>query len=601
MLHKTVLLLLFVSSQASPPPSPPPAAADSEGRAQASLEGYVLHFKAAPPRDGLADVTKGALKPCPAEVRADTPPCWRLQPVPGDPTTWEAVPAGRKDSLRDESLGAAWDEAYRIRQQTGAERVEPSLELDETPRRAEARFSGGDRPDKPQAQADNEWSIKYINVPTAWSILQHGGRANGEEGKGVTIAHLDTGYREHREMWDPDEAKSSVLFKHGYDFLHDDDNPFDDMEASGPLPNPGHGTKSGSVIVSPKGKQWAGGGPKDFVSGVAPAARLIPLRVHRSVVHFNPARMARAITEAAGPDRGRVKAEAQVISISMGGAPSFGLLKAVRFARSRGVIVVAAAGNEVGLVVWPARFKETVAVAASNVDCGAWEASSRGSAVDITAPGESVWRAETTPAGVDAVGMGQGTTFATATTAGVAALWLDFHRNNPLIGQLRQQGRLTDAFRQVLKETAWQPDGVPPPGVTCPDPAAPWDSGKLGAGMVDAGRALSVNIPTSPSSRHLEEDDTGGLPLFASLFEPPVPAARVQAAFRRLLGIAPGRRIGDDADLEGEITLHYAQDPEVRRALDAALEPSARDEAFTRARAVLRSRDISARLRRALG
>jgi hypothetical protein len=598
-----VLLPLAWSGHSAARPQTASASASSTAggeRAQGNLEGYLFHFKEAPNPAGLVDLTRGTLMPCPPEVRANTPPCWKVRPVAGDPTTWEAVPAGGKDALRDpRALGTAWDEAYRLREQSGAERVEPVLELDDSARAA-ASFSAGDRPHKPEAQADSEWSLKHINVHTAWSLLRQGGRADGEEGKGIGIAHLDTGYREHRELWDPDEAKSPVLFKHGYDFLQDDDKPFDDMETGGTVPNPGHGTKSGSVIVSAKGKQWTGGGPKDFVSGVAPGARLIPLRVHRSVVHFNPARLAKAITEAAGSDRTHVKAEAQVMSLSLGGAPSFGLWKAVRFAKSRGVIVVAAAGNEVGFVVWPARFKETVAVAASNVLCGVWEGSSRGAAVDITAPGESVWRAETSPAGVDGMGMGQGTTFATAITAGVAALWLDHQRTNPLIAQLRQQGKLTDAFREVLRQTAWQPDGVSPPGVTCPE-LTPWDTDKLGAGMVDVGRALTMPVPAAPPSRELEGDATGGLPLFASLFEPAVPAAKVLAAYRRLLGIEGERAVGQDAELEGEITLHYAQDAEVRRSLDTALAASAPPEAFTRAREVLRSRDVSARLRKALG
>jgi hypothetical protein len=234
---------------------PGESALGADERAQGSAAGFFFHFRSAPPRDGLVDLTRGALKPCPAEVRADTPPCWRLRPVGTDATTWEAVRAGRADALRDDrALGAAWDQAYRLREQTQAERVEPVIELDQTPVASAARFSGGDRPDKAQAKIDNEWSLKYINAPTAWSLMQQGGRADGEEGKSVNVAHLDTGYREHREMWDADEARSSVLFRHGYDFLHDDDNPFDEMENSGLLPNPGHGTKSGSVIVSPKGK-----------------------------------------------------------------------------------------------------------------------------------------------------------------------------------------------------------------------------------------------------------------------------------------------------------------------------------------------------------
>jgi hypothetical protein len=246
----------------------------------------------------------------------------------------------------------------------------------------------------------------------------------------------------------------------------------------------------------------AGGPATEFVSGVAPGARLVPLRVHRSVVHFKTGNLARAISNAAGDDRTLVKKRADVISISMGGLPGWALWKAVRLARDKGVIVVAAAGNEVGTVVWPARFKEVVAVSASNVECGVWDGASRGRAVDITAPGESVWRAATDPPGQDSIGMGQGTTFATATVAGVAALWLAYHRDAPEMVILKRDGLVTAAFMDALKQGAWRPDqpSTVSPGVNCAS-NAPWKTDDYGAGIVNAENVLRARLTLGSKGR----------------------------------------------------------------------------------------------------
>ncbi|MCW2823076.1 MAG: putative peptidase and in,kexin, sedolisin family, partial [Marmoricola sp.] len=75
------------------------------------------------------------------------------------------------------------------------------------------------------------------------------------------------------------------------------------------------------------------------------------------------------------------------------------------------VIVLAAAGNCIGLVVWLARSHECIAVAR----------------VDISAPAEKAWRA-TVPNGS---GQGQGTSLAVAPAAGPAARWLHHHGQDP--------------------------------------------------------------------------------------------------------------------------------------------------------------------------
>lgn len=103
----------------------------------------------------------------------------------------------------------------------------------------------------------------------------------------------------------------------------------------------------------------------------------------------------------------------------MGGLWSWRLHEAVRFAQKRGVIVLAAAGNCVRFVFWPAAYSEVIAVAACNVLKQPWHGSSRGGAVDVTAPGELVWHADASNLQTR---QSSGTSFAVATTAGLARL-----------------------------------------------------------------------------------------------------------------------------------------------------------------------------------
>lgn len=55
--------------------------------------------------------------------------------------------------------------------------------------------------------------------------------------------------------------------------------------------------------------------------------------------------------------------------------------------------MLAAAGNCVGVVVYPARYEEVIAVAGINKADQPWKGTCRGEAVDISAPGEFVLRA----------------------------------------------------------------------------------------------------------------------------------------------------------------------------------------------------------------
>ena len=77
--------------------------------------------------------------------------------------------------------------------------------------------------------------------------------------------------------------------------------------------------------------------------------------------------------------------------MSLGGRAFFGLNAAIRRAVRNQLIVTAAAGNCVGFVVAPAAYDETIAVGGTNINDSPWKGTSRGQAVDVSAPAEQVW------------------------------------------------------------------------------------------------------------------------------------------------------------------------------------------------------------------
>ena len=135
-----------------------------------------------------------------------------------------------------------------------------------------------------------------------------------------------------------------------------------------------------------------------------------------------------------------------------------------------GMIVMAAAGNEVGFVTAPASWPECLAIGGIGITDAPWPGSSHGRHVDFCAPAEGVWvataRRENGRA-VFTVEPHDGTSFAVANTAGAAALWLAHHGAETL----RHRYGRENVQRLVLtlaRRTARTPDD--------------WDSRNYGAG-----------------------------------------------------------------------------------------------------------------------
>jgi hypothetical protein len=343
-------------------------------------------------------------------------------------------------------------------------------------------------PREPALDSDPTWALRQMRVPDAWQLSTDGGLPS--RGDGVVVAQPDTGVTDHAEL-------AGVRRAGAYDVLDEDPDPADPLVGL----NPGHGTSTASVLVSPETLT---------VEGSAPKASHMPIRAMESVVRVTQVTVARAIEWAV--DHG-----AHVITMSLGGIPSFSLYRAVRRAVESDVIVLAAAGNCVGVVVWPARYDECIAVAATNAAEGPWPGTSRGPAVDISAPGQNVLSA-TVPAGGQAgastVDQGQGTSFAVALTAGVAALWLAHHGRADLVAAAHARGEtVTGMFRRLVQATARSPAG--------------WDPFAMGPGIVNAVELLAADLDVgrdresvdAPSEPHTREAITVAS-LIAEEFEP---------------------------------------------------------------------------------
>lgn len=262
-----------------------------------------------------------------------------------------------------------------------------------------------------------------VNAPEAW--------ARGVTGAGVVVAVVDTGvdYNQpdlRQNIWvNPREIPGDGIDNdrngfvddvRGWDFVDNDAVPMDVVDTqiiNGQEGNLGHGTHVAGTIAAVRNGIGS--------TGVAPDARIMPVRVMNQRGRGSWADVARGIRYAA--DNG-----AHVINISIGGTlPATEVEQAIRHAVGCGCVVVIAAGN-LGWAtpLFPAHLAATIdgviAVGAGN-DNRSLAGFSHRSGDDprmqyVVAPGVSVH--STLPG--NTYGTTNGTSMAAPHVAGVAAL-----------------------------------------------------------------------------------------------------------------------------------------------------------------------------------
>lgn len=437
----------------------------------------VVGFTAKPAAAAEAAAVSGAV----AELLRDRFGfAWSVRP---SDTGWlDALPASPPSAPIP--LDAAWNATYALAKHPGIDDAEPLLlfrvPAPDTPEPDtqlavwRVPYSAETRRRIEEESRSSLWSLDRMRVLQAHGIW----KGAGSPGAGVLVAHPDTGYTLHPQIRDNLDGP-------GKNFVDPDseEDALDPLSSAGLLPNPGHGTSTASVICSPHGDIQADGRPEAEVCGVAPGARILPLRVSTSVVHFNFLNVSQALEEA-------VRRGAHVVSMSLGGAAASKRLRAaVQLALDNGLILVAAAGNELPIVGFPAALPGVVAMAACNPLDMAWNRSGFGEEVVATAPGERVWHARTVKKEDYTTGRGDGTSFATAAVAGIAALWLSHHGREKLLAQYGKD-LLPFAFHKLLQETA---DGSPE--------FIRGGKGGFGAGVVNAEALLRAGPPSVTAVR----------------------------------------------------------------------------------------------------
>lgn len=431
--------------------------------------------------------------------------------------------------LEDDPLSVkqAWDKTYELRSRPGVVDVEPLFAVPVREKQVESKqkaseqkskslwdvifellnrlldlFSGGEGVETGLSTNQVDWVLKELKVLQAWQ--KYFPDANKLPGNGVIIAHPDTGYTTHPEIAD------NLLLEQGYDFVDSDEDETDPLQKSDTelINNPGHGTLAASVMVSPPKAQGNYANNK-YVTGVAPGAKLVPLRVSYSVVLLSNRNLARAIEYAA--DKGF-----HIVSISLGAAfYNKRLRTAILYAQKRGVIIIAASGTWVPFVVFPAAYDEVIAVGGSTVNRKIWFGSPRGRKLDVLAPGKGVWYARTVKENGELkykIQQGSGTSLSTPLVTGVAALWLSYHGRDNLVRRYGAE-KIPFIFNQLLRETCDFPPNWKP---------------RYGAGIVNAAKLLDAPLPDNinrsviPPAFALQQHtavESGEMETFAHMFE----------------------------------------------------------------------------------
>ena len=296
-----------------------------------------------------------------------------------------------------------------------------------------------------------------LYLPQQANLVAIGAAAAWEKTTGMTapIAVLDTGIDlDHPDLagkvWThpleiaanglDDDGNGYIDDAHGWDFI---------AHAPDAQDQNAHGSHVAGIAAAQTNNHQG-------IAGLAWITPVMPLKVLDSSGSGTWADVAEAIIYAA--DQG-----ARVINLSLGSStPSQTLLAAVQYARQKGVLLVAAAGNNGGAVQYPAALPEVLAVSSVSNRGLPSTFSSYGPEVDVAAPGENIMSASSS----GGYYLSSGTSMSAAHVSGLAAL----------LWGLRPHAT-RDEVEQVIRATArdiWTPGSDP----------------RAGAGRIDAAAAV---------------------------------------------------------------------------------------------------------------
>ncbi len=245
---------------------------------------------------------------------------------------------------------------------------------------------------------DQKWVFDAMNVDYAWGKGLYG----SYNGKTARVAVIDTGVSEHPDL---NNVMEGTGFINGEETFDSDDMDF-------------HGTFVAGIIGAESNNHLG-------VTGLMPAVEIYPINVFqklKSKAYADLGDVTLAINDA-------VENRADVINLSLGSPyKSRTLENAIKAAAAKGVILVAAAGNDGNSTYnYPAAYDDVVAVGSVDSDMDLAYYSNRNDQVTVAAPGDGI--VSTIPEDIQRIGVirkgymkGDGTSFAAPQVSALAAM-----------------------------------------------------------------------------------------------------------------------------------------------------------------------------------
>jgi thermitase len=252
----------------------------------------------------------------------------------------------------------------------------------------------------------NQWGMVKIQAPEAWDVTTGS--------SGISIAILDTGV----DLDHPDLANNLIS-----NINFSDSATTDDVY--------GHGTHVAGIAAAVTNNSIG-------VAGVGYRCTIMNVKVLSDTGAGAYSWIASGIIWAA--DNG-----AEIINLSLGGSSSSSTLEeAINYVWSKGVVVVAAAGNSGDATpFYPAYYTNCIAVAATDANDARASWSNYGDWVDVAAPGASIYSTLKD----NGYGYKSGTSMASPHVAGLAALVFT------MVADSNGNGFLNDEVRSQIQAT----------------------------------------------------------------------------------------------------------------------------------------------------
>ena len=257
------------------------------------------------------------------------------------------------------------------------------------------------------ALAGRQWDLDYLGVQSAWD--------KGYEGAGIRVAVIDSGVNSMHEDF------AGTSFEKGLNLL---DGSHDVTDKTG------HGTFVSGVIAATRNNSVG-------IAGICDDVTIIPLKCFGDGAKTDASYIIEAIYEAVDTYK------CDVINLSLGISQNLASMKAaVDYAASKGIIVVAAVGNEgTRQIFYPAAYDNVIGVGAVGKNGEVCDFSQKNSTVFVTAPGNELCSLGISAR--DAYMIGGGTSYATPHVVAAAVI-------------MKQNDRTADYldFQELLKSSS---------------------------------------------------------------------------------------------------------------------------------------------------